>query len=93
MAKLKDDPNYLENSFYLEMTKWSLESVGLVGLGARIGCLKGDLEEDHPGRQLMQCAKDLIDLSFKLEMYPGIWKYIETPMFKKAIKTCDIQWK
>lgn len=76
------------------MTMWSLESVALVGLGARLGCLEDDLKDDHPARQLMKCAKDIIDLSFKVELLPpSIWKYIATPNFKKLMNTYDLQWE
>nr|QLI62186.1 cytochrome P450 37 [Streltzoviella insularis] len=90
--KLKDDNNYLQNNFDLEMTKWSLESVGLVSLGTRLGCLRDDLPEDHPARQLIKCAKDIMELAYKLEFYPSPWKYISTPNFKKMMKTLDLQW-
>ncbi|XP_073956280.1 cytochrome P450 CYP12A2-like isoform X2 [Choristoneura fumiferana] len=93
LTKLSGKGDYLQNNFDLEMTKWSLESVALVGLGARLGCLEDDLKEDHPARQLMQCAKDILDLSFKTELLPpAIWKYIATPNFKKLMNTYDLQW-
>lgn len=75
------------------MNKWSLESIALVALGSRMGCLQENLPEDHPGRKLMQCGKDIIENAFELEFLPSVWKYISTPAFKKIMKTYDTQWE
>lgn len=93
ISKLKDQKESLQKDFELEITKWSLESIALVGLGSRLGCMRDDLTEDHPAGKLIQCAKDILDLSFKLEFMPSPWKYISTPNFKKIIKTFDTQWE
>lgn len=93
ITKLKDQGEYLEINFEREITKWSLESVALVGLGSRLGCLSDDLTEDHPASKLMKCAKDIMDLAFKLEFMPNPWRYIATPAYKKIIKAYDTQWE
>ncbi|XP_021188293.3 cytochrome P450 CYP12A2 [Helicoverpa armigera] len=92
IKSLKDDQTYIQNHFDLEMNKWSLESVAFVALGSRIGCLDDTQPEDHPGRQLMQCSKDIIENAFELEFLPSVWKYISTPAFKKIMKTYETQW-
>lgn len=92
LNQLKEDKPYLEDNFLFEITKWSLESVALVALGSRLGCLTDNLSSDHPATKLMQCAKDILQLSFKLELLPSPWKYIATPAFKKLMRTYDIQW-
>ncbi|KAJ8722067.1 hypothetical protein PYW08_004469 [Mythimna loreyi] len=92
LKRLKDDKAYLEKNFNLEMTRWSLESVALVALGSRIGCLDDDFTEDHPGRKLMQCAKDMLDTAVELELFSSIWKYFATPTFKKMMNTYQMQW-
>lgn len=75
------------------MNKWSLESVALVALGARIGCLEDCLTEDHPVSKLMRCGKDIIETAFALEFLPSPWRYIATPAYKKIIKAFDTQWE
>ncbi|KOB72593.1 Uncharacterized protein OBRU01_09064 [Operophtera brumata] len=93
ITKLKDQGDFLDNNFEHEITKWSLESVALVGLGSRLGCLSEDLTNDHPASKLMKCAKDMLDLAFKLEFMPSPWRYISTPAYKKIIKVFDTQWE
>ncbi|XP_049873861.1 cytochrome P450 CYP12A2-like isoform X2 [Pectinophora gossypiella] len=91
LTKLSYD--YLENNFDVEMTKFSLESIGLVGLGSRLGALGDDMTDDHPARKLMKCAKDILQLSFKLEVGLSPWRYISTPTYRKLMRTVDTQWE
>ncbi|CAH0715572.1 unnamed protein product, partial [Brenthis ino] len=91
LNKLKNDP-YLQQNLDLEMTKWSLESVGVIALGTRLGCLKDSLSDEHPARILIKCARDMIDLSYKLENRPSLWRYFPTRNFKNLVKTFDKQW-
>lgn len=92
LRKIKDDPE-LDWKLDVEMTNWALESVAFVALGARIGCLEENLTPDHPSRQLVECAKAMIDLSFKLEILPSLWKIYPTKNYKKLIDVLDRQWK
>lgn len=75
------------------MKKFSLESVALVCLGVRLGCLENNLAEDHPAEQLRICAKDIIDLGFKYEMMPKIFRKLNTRMLNRLIKLLDTQWE
>ncbi|XP_046965915.1 cytochrome P450 CYP12A2-like [Vanessa cardui] len=93
LKKLQEKDNYLEQNLDLEMTKWSLESVAVVGLGTRLGSLEDNLANDHPARILIQCAQDLLNLSWKLEFFPSLWRYYQTRNFKKLVKTLDLQWE
>lgn len=92
IGRMKDDPDF-GDKLQLEVTKWALESVAFVGLGARIGCLDDDLPDDHPARQLIECAHNILDLTFKLEIMPSIWKMYPTRTFKKMMQFLDRQWE
>ncbi|XP_052741452.1 cytochrome P450 CYP12A2 isoform X2 [Bicyclus anynana] len=91
LTMLKND-TYLQENLDLEITKWSLESIAVIGLGSRLGCLEDNLSEDHPARILIKCSQDIINLSWKLEFFPSLWKYYPTSNYKKIIKTFDLQW-
>lgn len=93
IIKLSKDKNYLQNNFDTEMKKFSLESVALVGLGARLGCLEDNLAENHPAEQLRMCAREMTVLAFKYEMMPNILKKFNTRMFNRMMKIFDIQWE
>ncbi|XP_069359520.1 cytochrome P450 CYP12A2-like isoform X2 [Maniola hyperantus] len=91
LQRIKKDAS-LQEDLDLEITKWSLESVAVIALGTRLGCLEDNLTEDHPGRVIIKCAQDVINLSMKLEFLPSLWKYYATSNYKKIIKTFDLQW-
>lgn len=90
--KLKDKEGYLQWNFDKEVTKWSLESVAYIGLGKKLGCLRDDVNNEK-AKVLIKCARDIMDLAYKLEFSPSIWRYFETPTLKKMIKTLDLQWE
>ncbi|XP_026327449.1 probable cytochrome P450 12b2, mitochondrial isoform X2 [Hyposmocoma kahamanoa] len=92
IIKLKDVNNYLQNNFDSEMTKFSLESIALVCLGTRLGCLKDNLPGDHPAAQLIKCVTDSVDLSFKYELMPNFLQKYNTRMFNRVMKLFDTQW-
>ncbi|XP_032517342.2 cytochrome P450 CYP12A2-like isoform X1 [Danaus plexippus] len=92
IKNLDKDARYMQENFDFEITKWSLESVAVIALGARLGCFQNDLPESHPARILIECAKDIINLSWKLEFRPSMWKYLATKNFRKIIRAFDLQW-
>ncbi|XP_028171135.1 cytochrome P450 CYP12A2-like isoform X1 [Ostrinia furnacalis] len=87
LLRFKDEPK----EFSSEITKWSLESVALVGLGNRLGCLQDNLPADHPSQKLMYCSKTIADLMFKLEFIPN-WNKEKSANFKKMMEMYDLQW-
>lgn len=75
------------------MKKFALESVALVCLGARLGCLEDNLPEDHPAEQLRICTKEMMDLAFKYELMPKIMQKFNKRMFNRLIQIFDTQWE
>ncbi|CAK1580242.1 unnamed protein product [Parnassius mnemosyne] len=92
LNKCKHDKNYLQWNLDLEITKWSLESVAYIGLGTRLGCFQNG-KENQKANILIKCARDMMELAYKLEFFPSPWRYFATPNFKKMIKTLDTQWE
>ncbi|XP_064292414.1 cytochrome P450 CYP12A2-like isoform X2 [Plodia interpunctella] len=94
LIRLQDQGDYLKENWDKEMINWALESVALMAMDVRLGCLKDNLGKDHPSKQLIQCAKDILDLSFRLEILPiSIWRKYPTKTLKKLVKTFDLQWQ
>lgn len=86
MKANRDEKNMIRNEFDVEMNLWALESIATVALGCRLNCLDGSLAEDSPERQLIQCVHDLFVMADKLDFRPGLWRYISTPNYRKAMK-------
>ncbi|CAG9786719.1 unnamed protein product [Diatraea saccharalis] len=91
--KMKDHPEALSREIESEITKWSLESVALVCLGKRIGCLQDNLSDDHPAKALTYCSKSIPDLSFKLEFAPRFINKRNSSWFKQLMNIFDLQWE
>lgn len=89
--RLKDDGSYLKDNFDVEVEKWALECLGLVGLGTRLGCLNDKLTPE--AQELIYCAKVFVQKTFQLDFFPKFWKYIPTPSYKKLMKVFDKQWE
>ncbi|XP_037970769.2 cytochrome P450 CYP12A2 isoform X1 [Plutella xylostella] len=93
LKKTKEDPVYLQNHLYDEMSKYALEAVGFVGLGARLGTLSEDLTDDHPARRLQTSVKDIFDLAIRIEARPKFMKHLPTAPYRKILAACDTQWE
>lgn len=91
LKSLRNEKNMIAGDFELELNKWGLESVGVVALGGRIGCIDGDLPEDSLARQLIQTVREAFAMSDKLDNKPALWRYIPTKDFKKAMKIYENQ--
>lgn len=81
----------ITENFEMEMNKWSLESVGVIALGGRIGCFESNLSEDSPVSKLIKNVRDTFEFADLLDNKPSLWRYISTPTFKKAMKTYQEQ--
>ncbi|GFT88830.1 probable cytochrome P450 49a1 [Nephila pilipes] len=84
----KEIPDMLE-----ELYKWALESVSLVGLDTRLGCLKSDLSPDSDALQMIQSVLTQFECMNKLEAFSGniqFWKYFTTPTWRKFTKASDV---
>ncbi|KAJ0176637.1 hypothetical protein K1T71_007816 [Dendrolimus kikuchii] len=93
LTRLKDQGDYLKQYYDKEVTRWSLESVAFVGLGTRLGSLNDGLPEDHPSNILIKCSKDIMDLTFKLELLPRFLKFFTKSTFMKLMDVLDLQWE
>ncbi|GFQ64655.1 probable cytochrome P450 301a1, mitochondrial [Trichonephila clavata] len=76
-----------------ELYKWALESVSLVGLDTRLGCLESNLSPDSDAMQMIQSVRTQFECMNKLEAFSGniqFWKYFTTPTWKRFTKASDI---
>ncbi|GBM18605.1 putative cytochrome P450 49a1 [Araneus ventricosus] len=76
-----------------ELYKWSLESVSLVGLDTRLGCLQKDLPPDSDGMQMINSVLTQFECMNKLEAFSGnipYWKLFPTPTWRRFVKASDV---
>ncbi|XP_018803930.1 PREDICTED: cytochrome P450 12b1, mitochondrial-like [Bactrocera latifrons] len=74
----------LKNDFHIELKKWAFESVTYIALNKRLNMSSESANKE--AAVLAQNLADCFNLSFLYDMRPSVWKYFETPGFKKLMR-------
>ncbi|XP_049811771.1 probable cytochrome P450 12a5, mitochondrial [Schistocerca nitens] len=89
MVQLRDENQQMPDDFLNELCKWSLESVSLVALDSRLGCLEPNLPGDSEPQKMIDAVQVILDATFKLEFRLSPWKLISTPTWRRYVKALD----
>ncbi|XP_054706878.1 probable cytochrome P450 49a1 [Uloborus diversus] len=76
----------------LNLYNWALESVALVGLDTRLGCLSSNLTAGSDSLRMINAVQTQFECMNKLEAFAGnfqYWKYFSTPTWKRFTKAAD----
>ena len=65
------------------LKRWALESVAFIFMGARLGTLKENVEENSDGMMLIKHVDTFYHEWTTLISLPPIWKYISVPYYKR----------
>ncbi|XP_050678109.1 cytochrome P450 CYP12A2-like isoform X6 [Leptidea sinapis] len=90
LRSIRRTDNMFDN-FRFEINLWALESVSAVILGTRLNCFNTDIPDDSPIKRLVKSVHDVFYMSEELDLKPGLWRFISTPMFKKAMNIYEEQ--
>ncbi|KAG0696817.1 putative cytochrome P450 49a1 [Chionoecetes opilio] len=82
MASLQEQHGEMPTDFQTELYKWALESVGLVALNRRLGCLASDLTEDSEPMRLIRLVNDLFHNLNLTEYGVHTWRIFPTKPFR-----------
>ncbi|KAJ9594072.1 hypothetical protein L9F63_014505, partial [Diploptera punctata] len=97
MRKIRDKNEELPETFNTEISKWALESICLVALDKKLGCLAENLPEDSDPQIMIKAATQILDLIYQLEIEVSYWMYFSTPAWRKFVKVMDcfteVGWK
>lgn len=80
----------MPEDFHNELNKWALESVAIVAINKKLGCLNRNLEKNSDAQKLIEASKDMFELMYKLDVLPSLWKYMNTKNWKKLIRVSDV---
>lgn len=75
--------NQTGSDFLQDLYKWGLESVSILALHTRLGCLDPDLAKDSQQMKIIKTVSFLLEGSVKTEIGFPIWKYIPSPTYLK----------
>ncbi|XP_069948773.1 probable cytochrome P450 49a1 isoform X1 [Cherax quadricarinatus] len=86
IAAMQEEFGEMPSNFQFELYKWALESVGLVALNRRLGCLEPSIQKDSEPMRLITIVNEIFDLLNDTEMNFPYWKIFPTPSFRKLKK-------
>ncbi|XP_069184320.1 probable cytochrome P450 49a1 [Procambarus clarkii] len=84
-AGQRDHKNELPGDYVEELLKWALESLGLVALNKRIGCL----EDSEEGQKIIQSSISMMEATGDCEFGVHLWKYFPTAPLRRMWKAHD----
>ncbi|XP_065349171.1 probable cytochrome P450 301a1, mitochondrial isoform X1 [Cloeon dipterum] len=87
----KDSKNEMPHDFKNELHKWALESIAVVALDTRLGCLDEELDPNSEPQRLITAVHTLLSVMHNLEIggEAFLWRLIPTPSWKKFVKVMD----
>ncbi|XP_042857907.1 probable cytochrome P450 49a1 [Penaeus japonicus] len=83
IASLQKERGEMPEDFLQEMYKWAFESVSVVALSRRLGCLDPHLSPDSEPMRIIQIVSELFKTLNACEFTGPLWKIYPTPTFKK----------
>ncbi|XP_059480106.1 probable cytochrome P450 301a1, mitochondrial [Neocloeon triangulifer] len=86
----RDAKNEMPVEFKNELHKWALESIVLIALDTRLGCLDPNMKPDSVPQKMITAIHQLFTDMHILEMKSMVWHFIPTPTFKRFIKNSDL---
>lgn len=85
IRSIRDEKGEMPKDFHNELNKWALESIAFIALNQRLG-LVGPTDRSSSGQQMIEAVQVFLDLSFKMEFLPSMWRFVETSDYKKMMK-------
>ena len=85
IRSIRDAKGEMPKDFHNELNKWALESIAFIALNQRLG-LVGPTDRNSSGQQMIKAVQVFLDLSFKMEFLPSMWRFVETSDYRKMMK-------
>ncbi|XP_059479868.1 probable cytochrome P450 301a1, mitochondrial [Neocloeon triangulifer] len=89
LPKWRDAKNEMPANFKNEIHKWALESIGLVALDTRLGCLQENLLADSEPQRMIDSVHLILQSVHALEISNSLWTKVPTPTWSKFETTMD----
>ncbi|XP_068235984.1 probable cytochrome P450 49a1 isoform X2 [Palaemon carinicauda] len=86
IASLQKQHGEMPPDFQFELYKWASESVGLVALNRRLGCLDPNISSDSEPMKLIQHINTIFDSLNECEHGVQLWRLYPTASYKKLQK-------
>nr|QST15057.1 CYP362A4 protein [Diaphanosoma celebensis] len=78
IRSIRLENNEMRPDFVSELYRWALESVAVVALNTRLGCLSANLAEDSEPLKMIRAADTTLTNMAELELGLPLWRIVET---------------
>lgn len=92
MISLRNSEGMVPDDFLQEIYKWALESVALLALNSRLGCLQPNLPKDSEQEALIKAVGEMFGLNYRLDNGLQLWRYspVQGPTMRKLEEHCKV---
>nr|QST15060.1 CYP362A7 protein [Diaphanosoma celebensis] len=87
---IRQENNEMKPDFINELYRWALESVAVVALNTRLGCLSPSLAPDSEAQRMISAVNTSFTEIARLELSFPFWRFMMTPALKRLFKAQDI---
>nr|QST15058.1 CYP362A5 protein [Diaphanosoma celebensis] len=87
---IRQENNEMKPDFLNELYRWALESVAVVAMNTRLGCLSPSLAPESEAQQIINAVNTTFTEVANLEMGLPIWKIVKTPALRRLFHAQDI---
>lgn len=77
----------MPEDFSSELNKWALESIGVIAIDKRLGCL--DPRPTQEVQMIIKTVLEIFDLMYDLDFKFSLWHFFPTPTYKRFLKAND----
>ncbi|KAH8310566.1 hypothetical protein KR044_001967, partial [Drosophila immigrans] len=89
IREIRDSRTFeVPHDFEDEINRWTLECVSLIALDKQLGLFK-DNRNDPRAKKLLDSLVEIFAIGAEIELKPSPWRYIATPLFKRAMRVMD----
>ncbi|XP_067001952.2 probable cytochrome P450 49a1 [Anabrus simplex] len=90
MKDLRDKNGQLPDDFMNYVLRWALESISLIALDTRLGCLQPNNKPDSETERMIRAVDDVFKAFFTLDMQPFLLPYKRKKCWKQLVDDLDL---
>ncbi|XP_068083408.1 probable cytochrome P450 49a1 [Anabrus simplex] len=89
MRELKNENAELPPDFINYLFRWALESISLVALDTRLGCLERQFSPDSEAQKMINATHVVSDALLELDLKPGLRHFTKKKEWKEMVDALD----
>ncbi|XP_068083417.1 probable cytochrome P450 49a1 [Anabrus simplex] len=89
MQNLKNANGELPPDFIEHLMRWALESISVVALDTRLGCLDPDLKQDSEPKKMISAVNFMFYAFYELDVKPSLLHFTKRKHWKELVTSLD----